>query len=91
MRVHIIYSFLQRSSNCFLVTKVQIHPKYPCSHSLSLLSLSEYAPSRLRDDDPFAVVTGFGAVVELVVDAVESVGHDTVSLFPSRILAVQVE
>lgn len=34
-----------------------------CSHSLSLLSLSEYAPNRLRDDDPFCVVTGLEASV----------------------------
>lgn len=48
------------------------------SHSLSLLSLSEYAPSRLRDDDSFCVVLGFEALVEsVVVDAFESVKQDT--------------
>lgn len=41
------------------------------SHSLSLLSLSEYAPRRLRDD-PFCVVMGLAALAQLAVTALES-------------------
>lgn len=48
-----LFIFVQHCKNTYRVI----------SYSLSLLSLSEYAPSRLRDDDPFCVATGFGAVV----------------------------
>lgn len=46
-------------------------------HSLSLLSLSEYAPNRLRDDEPFCVVTGLEALLETATDFFESEKQDT--------------
>lgn len=48
----------------------------------SLLSLSEYAPSKLRDDDPFCAWEAF---VEPAVNAFESVKQNTQSLLMSEI------
>lgn len=45
-------------------------------HSLSLLSLSVYAPKRLRDEDPFCVVMDFEAC-ESAIEAFESVTQHT--------------
>jgi len=52
------------------VTFLQLCFGLGCHHSLSLLSLSEYAPSRLRDDDPFCVALALEASL---VDVFKSV------------------
>lgn len=57
-------------------------------HSLSLLSLSEYAPSRLREDDPLCVVTGLEALLESA--PFESVKQDThTQSFPKLFMTEQ--
>lgn len=61
--------------NCASINQIKNHRA--TFHSLSLLSLSEYAPSRLRDDEPFCVVTGLEAFLESVVDAFESERQNT--------------
>ena len=64
---------------CIIHTIVCQSLKTFSAQSLSLLSLSEYAPSRLRDDEPFCLVMDFEAfVVTAVFDAFESVKQETI-------------